>query len=159
MRLKSLRQGPKEVEMRGQIALRVRKPPFKHPRANSVPSGTLCVLPFQHSGLSKPFFGEAVVCTPVSCGFHHFAGCRDLRLWLVQHSTPLSVAVQVVFAWIPVVSVKATGLQTIGLANHRFRNAQNTGSAVNSSNPCFEVSIREVCIPTCKRQFIDGTSR
>ena len=62
----------------------------------------------------NPFLGEPVLCTPESCCCRHFCGFRDFPL--IEHSTPLFVAVWIVFVafMIPVVFVKATRLQIIG---------------------------------------------
>ena len=71
-----------------------------------------------------------MVCTLAFRGFRHFRGFRDFR---IQHSAPclqlseLSLSLSS-FSWFSSFSWKATGTQTIGLANrlanHRFRNAR-----------------------------------
>ena len=75
----------------------------------------------ENSGISKSVVGEPMVCTPDSHGFRHFCGFRD------SANAVLSPLVCGCLSCLHRFRdsrrfMKATRLQTIGLANHRLRN-------------------------------------
>ena len=93
---------------------------------------------------SVPLIGHFWTCCLGSLwfrpGFPWFLSCPWFSYFpLIQHSTPcLSLSeLSLSFSplWLPRFSWKATHMQTIGLANHRFRNSQSKGFPTHWDHP------------------------